>query len=78
MTNASANTIYSLCLDILEILGYKEDDLKVKLKRSDKDREVREVKLKRMIYLIISSCQGNMLVYQWTSHYLIYSIQYNK
>ena len=47
MTNASANTIYSLCLDILEILGYKEDDLKVKLKRSDKDREDREVKIEK-------------------------------
>ena len=47
MTNASANTIYSICIDILEILGYKEDDLKVKLKRSDKDREVREVKIEK-------------------------------
>lgn len=38
MTNASANTIYYICMKVLEILGYKEDDLKIKLQKDYEDK----------------------------------------
>ena len=47
MTNASANTIYDICQNILEILGYKKDDLKIKLNESDINTGLQYTKIEK-------------------------------
>lgn len=47
MTNASANTIYDICVKVLRFSGYSEDDLKIKIRGNFEEKNSKTVKIEK-------------------------------